>query len=116
MDYFYAANGFGKGGLSDFYINSTTTISDKLSIQADLHQFSSASVIRNENDEKLSGNFGNELDIIANFNLTKIINFQAGYCTFLPTNSLAQVKSIKDPQKMANWAYLMISIKPDFLK
>lgn len=116
MDYFYAANGFGKGGLSDLYIHSTTKISEKLSIQTDLHQFSSASAIRNSNDEKLSGNFGNELDIIGNFNLTKTISFQAGYCTFLPTNSLAQVKAVKDPQKMANWAYLMINIKPDFLK
>jgi len=116
MDYFYTANGFGKGGLTDLYIHSTTKISEKLSIQADLHQFSSAAAIRNTNDEKLSANFGNELDVIANYNLTKIINFQAGYCTFLSTNSLAQVKAVKNPQKMANWAYLMISIKPDFLK
>ena len=114
MDYFYAANGFGKGGLSDLFITSTTKVSDKLSIQADLHQFSSASQIRNGKDEKLSGNLGNELDIIATYNLTKTISFQGGYCTFLSTSSLAQAKAVKDPQKMANWAYLMISIKPEF--
>ncbi len=116
MDYFYAANGFGKGGLSDLYLTSTIKASPKLSIQADLHQFSSPSQVINAKDEKLSGNFGEELDIIATFNLTKTISFQGGYCTFLPTNSLAQVKGVTDPQKMANWAYLMISIKPDFLK
>jgi hypothetical protein len=116
MDYFYAANGFGKEGLSDFYIHSTIKASEKLFIQADLHQFSSATQITNSNDEKLSGNFGNELDIIGTYNLTKVISFQGGYCTFLPTSSMAQVKGIKNPQKMANWAYLMISIKPDFLK
>lgn len=116
MDYFYAANGFGKGGLADFYINSVIKASEKLSIAVDLHQFSSAANIRNAKDEKLSANFGEELDIIATYNLTKTISFQGGYCTFLPTNSLAQVKSVKDPQKMANWAYLMINIKPDFLK
>jgi len=116
MDYFYAANGFGKGGLSDFFISTVTKASPKLSIQADLHQFSSASQLRNSNDEKISGNFGNELDVIATYNLTKMISFQGGYCTFLSTNTLAQVKSVEDPQKMANWAYLMISIKPEFLK
>ncbi|MCF0051863.1 alginate export family protein [Dyadobacter sp. LJ53] len=116
MDYFYAANGFGKGGLADFYINSVIKASEKLSIAIDLHQFSSAASIRNAKDEKLSANFGEELDIIATYNLTKTISFQGGYCTFLPTNSLAHVKAVKDPQKMANWAYLMINIKPEFLK
>lgn len=116
MDYFYAANGFGKGGLTDFYINTVIKASDKLVVQADLHQFSSSAQVRNAKDEKLSANFGNELDIIATYNLTKTISFQGGYCTFLPTNSLAQVKGVKDPQKMANWAYLMINIKPEFLK
>ena len=48
--------------------------------------------------------------------LTKTISFQGGYCTFLSTNSLAQVKGVKNPQKMSNWAYLMISIKPEFLR
>lgn len=116
MDYFYAANGFGKGGLADFYINSVIKASEKLSIAIDLHQFSSAANIRNAKDEKLSANFGEELDIIATYNLTKTISFQGGYCTFLPTSSLAQLKAVKDPQKMANWAYLMINIKPEFLK
>jgi len=116
MDYFYAANGFGKGGLSDLYLSSIIKATPKLLIQADLHQFSSAAQIINAKDEKLSSNFGEELDIIATFNLTKTVSFQAGYCTFLPTNSLAQVKGVTDPQKMANWAYLMINIKPDFLK
>lgn len=114
MDYFYAANGFGKGGLSDFYIHSTIRATSKLTVQADLHQFSSATQIINSNDEKLSGNLGNELDIIGTFNLTKSISFQAGYCTFLTTNTLAQVKSVPNPQKMANWAYVMINLKPEF--
>jgi hypothetical protein len=114
MDYFYAANGFGKGGLTDFYIHSTIRASAKFSVQADLHQFSSATDIVNAKDEKMSGNFGNELDIIGTYNLTKSISFQGGYCTFLPTNTLAQVKSVNNPQKMANWAYVLINIKPEF--
>ncbi|HEV7383003.1 MAG TPA: alginate export family protein [Dyadobacter sp.] len=116
MDYFYVANGFGKGGLSDFYIHSTYNPTQKLSIQTDLHHFSSAAGVGNGESQTLSSNFGNELDIIATYNLTKSISFQGGYCTFLATNSLAYVKGVKDPQKMSNWAYLMINIKPEFLK
>ncbi|WP_138476440.1 alginate export family protein [Dyadobacter bucti] len=116
MDYFYAANGFGKGGLADFYVSSLIKATEKMSIQADVHHFSSATDIRDTQDKKLSNDLGNELDIIATYNLTKTISIQGGYCTFLTTSSLARVKAVKDPQKMANWAYLMISIKPDFLK
>lgn len=116
MDYFYVANGFGQGGLSDLYVTSNTKVSEKLSIQTDLHHFSSATPIRNALDEDRSGNLGNELDIIATYNLTKAISFQGGYCTYLTTNSLAQLKGISNPQKMANWAYLMINIKPEFRK
>lgn len=116
MDYYYAASGFGNGGLSDVYIHSTIKASSKLIINADLHQFSSPTTITNENDEQMSGNLGNEFDIIANYNLTKYIGFQAGYCAYLTTSTLAQVKAVKDPQKMANWAYLMINIKPEFFK
>ncbi|CAG5016246.1 hypothetical protein DYBT9275_05507 [Dyadobacter sp. CECT 9275] len=116
MDYFYAANGFGKGGLSDVYITSVIKATGKLSLQADVHQFSSATQLKNTEGEKRSGNFGNELDVIATYQLTKLVSFQAGYCSFLSTNSLAQVKAIKDPKKLSSWAYLMISIKPDFLK
>lgn len=114
MDYFYAANGFGKGGLSDFYVHSSIRASAKFSVQADLHQFSSATTIINANDEKMSGNLGNELDLIGTYNLTKSISFQGGYCTFLPTSTLAQVKSVTNPQKMANWVYVMINLKPEF--
>jgi hypothetical protein len=116
MDYFYAANGFGKGGLSDLYINTTIKTSDKFSINTDLHHFASAAAVRVADNQKLSSGFGEELDIIANYNLTKTISFQGGYCTFFSTNSLAQVKGVKNPQKVSNWAYLMINIKPEFLK
>ncbi|WP_031526336.1 alginate export family protein [Dyadobacter crusticola] len=116
MDYFYAANGFGRGGLKDFYINTLIKPGKKWLIQGDLHQFSSAAPIRNSENQKLSANFGSELDIIATYSLTNAISFQAGYCTFLPSSSLAVVKNISNPQKMANWAYLMINIKPDFIK
>jgi hypothetical protein len=116
MDYFYAANGFGKGGLADLYINTVFKASEKFSITADYHHFSSAATIHNSQDQKLSGNLGSEVDIIANYNLTKAISFQGGYCAYKTTPTLAQVKNIADPQKMASWAYLMINIKPDFTK
>ncbi|TLV02714.1 alginate export family protein [Dyadobacter luticola] len=116
MDYFYAANGFGRGGLSDLYVNSILKTSEKFSLSADYHHFSSAATIYNANDQKLSSSLGSELDFIANYNLTKAISFQGGYCTYFTTATLGQVKNVANPSKMANWAYLMINIKPEFTK
>ena len=45
MDYFYAASGFGKGGLTDYYLKTKFRFSDKYNLAADLHQFYSASNI-----------------------------------------------------------------------
>jgi hypothetical protein len=116
MDYFYAANGFGKGGLSDLYVTSVIKASEKFSVTADYHHFSSAATVYNAKDEKLSPNLGSELDIIASYNLTKAISFQGGYCAYFTTATLGTVKNVPNSSKMANWAYLMISIKPEFTK
>ncbi|QRR00583.1 alginate export family protein [Dyadobacter sandarakinus] len=116
MDYFYAGSGFGRGGLADWYVSSTIKVDSKLSMQADIHHFASASEVRNAQDQKLRAVLGNELDVILNYTMTKTITFQGGYCTFLPTATLAQVKGVSDYRKVAAWTYLMISIKPDLLK
>ena len=116
MDYFYTASGFGSGGLSDLYIQSNIKATNQLSFNLDLHQFNSASKITSSNDSELSTYLGNEIDLIAQFNLTKNIGFQAGYCTFFSTKSLAQIKNITNAQSRSDWAYLMINIQPEFLK
>lgn len=116
MDYFYAANGFGKGGLADLYLNTVFKPSEKFTLQADVHQFNSASTVYGANDQKLSSNLGGELDLIATYSLTRVISFQGGYCIYKTTPTLAQVKNVENPRKVANWAYLMINIKPDFTK
>ena len=45
MDYFYVADGFGAGGLSDFYIKGRWKLLDKLNVTLDIHQFASTNTI-----------------------------------------------------------------------
>jgi hypothetical protein len=118
MDYFYAASGFGNKGLTDYYLKSRYKASENLSFTADLHQFASASDIHDVNDNKLSRNFGTEADVTCNYNLTKMIGFEAGYSHFFSTHSLASisVKNVPNAQSNNNWAYLSINIRPEFLK
>jgi len=113
MDYFYAASGFGKAGLTDYYLKTKYKASDKVQLSADLHQFSSAAKISGYDKKSL----GQELDITGTYNLTSMIFFEAGYSHFFATSLLASapVKNVAKAKTSANWAYLQINIKPEFL-
>ncbi|WP_147205050.1 alginate export family protein [Segetibacter aerophilus] len=114
MDYFYAANPFGKGGLTDYYIKAKYKTSDKFLLSTDLHQFNSAASIRTGDNQR---NFGQEIDMVGNYSLTKQITIEGGYAHFFATPLLtsAAVKNVANAQANNNWAYVMINIKPDFL-
>ncbi len=110
MDYFYAANATGNYGLVDYFIKSKFKASPKLSFAADLHHFNSA-----DNIPGYKKNYGQEIDMTGSYLLTKLINFEAGFGHFFVTDALAFSKNISNSRHSANWAYLMISIKPEFL-
>lgn len=115
MDYYYAANSFGKGGLTDYYIKTRFKPSDKFSLIADAHQFSSAAAIRYAG--KQQRNLGQEVDLVGSYGLTKQIGFEAGYSHYFSTPLLASapVKNIARAKSNADWVYLMIIVKPEFL-
>ncbi|MEP6845277.1 MAG: alginate export family protein, partial [Panacibacter sp.] len=109
MDYFYAASGFGKAGLVDYSLKTKYKPTDKLQLAADLHQFSSAASITGTTKKS----FGQELDIIGSYSLTKVIGFEAGYSRFFGTSLIAAptVKNVANANLNSNWAYVMINIK-----
>lgn len=113
MDYFYAGNGFGKGGLVDYYARIKLKTSQKMVLTADAHHFTSASSIINES----SRNFGEEIDLIAAYQVTPELSMEAGVAHFFPTTLLTSptVKNVANTKQGANWAYIMINIKPQFI-
>lgn len=117
MDYFYVASPFGKGGLVDYYVKTKYKASEKLTLTCDLHQFNSATAISLEDKNSNPKNFGQELDLVANYALTKQIGFEAGYAHFFATSLLTspQVKNINTARNNANWAYVTVNVKPEFL-
>jgi hypothetical protein len=114
MDYFYTASPFGKGGLTDSYVKAKYKASDKFLLSADLHQFNSATSIGTGDNKR---NLGQEIDIVGSYSLTKQIGIEAGYAHFFATPLLTStpVKNVPNAKTNANWAYVMINIKPDFL-
>jgi hypothetical protein len=117
MDYFYVADGFGKNGLVDYYLRSRFKASSKLLLSLDAHQFTASNKVMSGDGLELDRNFGTEIDLTATYSLTKIITIEGGYSSFFATPTLASfgVKNVSNADLQANWAYLMINIKPDFL-
>ncbi|TXK52175.1 hypothetical protein FVR03_01780 [Pontibacter qinzhouensis] len=117
MDYFYVADGFGKNGLVNYYLKSRYKVNEKLSVALDVHQFMAANEVLSPESVSLDRNFGTELDLVLSAAITKVVGLEAGYSTLFGSATLASpaVKNIANPDKQANWAYLMVNIKPNFL-
>lgn len=117
MDYFYAANGFGKQGLLNYFFKVKYNAKDNLTFLLDVHAFEAANTLSNGAGGKLDSYLGTELDLLVKYNLTKMINIEAGYSIMKATNSMASaaVKNITTPDLTPQFAYVMLNIKPNFL-
>jgi len=111
MDYYYVGSPFGTGGLVDYYIKTKANLTDHSWATADIHQFSSAQQIKGSKD------FGQELDLVYNYSLTKEIILEGGYCHYWSTALLSSptVKNVPNSNSNSNWAYIQVDIRPDFI-
>lgn len=116
MDYFYAANGFGSTGLQDYFLKLKWKANARGVAGLDIHQFNSVAAVADPAKPGATGkNFGQELDLIYNYTITPQIGIEAGYSHFFTTSTLAAAKNITNAKGGADWAYLMLNIKPSFL-
>ncbi|MDR7209259.1 alginate export family protein [Flavobacterium piscis] len=117
MDYFYAANGFGKQGLLNYFFKMKYNAKDNLSFFLDVHGFEAANTLSDGAGGKLNSYLGTEIDLLVKYNLTKIINIEAGYSIMKATNSMAStaVKNVTNADLTPQFAYVMLNIKPNFL-
>ncbi|MBA4316977.1 MAG: hypothetical protein C0412_01110 [Flavobacterium sp.] len=117
MDYFYAANGFGKQGLLNYFLKAKYNAKDNLTFIAELHGFEAANTLSNGAGGTLNSYLGTELDLKMSYNFTKMINIEAGYSYMKATNSMtsAAVKNVTNANLSPQWAYVALNIKPNFL-
>lgn len=117
MDYFYAASGFGKQGLLNYFLKAKYNLRDNLILVAELHGFEAANKLSNGTGGTLSSYLGTELDLVMKYNFTKMINIEAGYSFMKATNSLASaaVKNVTNADLSPQFAYVMLKISPNFL-
>lgn len=117
MDYFYASSGFGSQGLLNYFLKAKYNLKDNLTLFADLHCFEAGNTLSNGAGGSQNSYLGTELDLKMSYNMTKMINIEAGYSYMQATNSMAsaQVKNVANPNLTPQWAYVMVNIKPNFL-
>jgi hypothetical protein len=113
MDYFYVASGFGGQGLTNYFFKVKYNAKDKLTLLMDMHGFQSSNTLAGG----LTKYLGTEVDFTVKYNMTKIINLEVGYSIMKATNTMASagVKNVTTPNLSPQFAYAMLTIKPDFL-
>lgn len=119
MDYFYVGTGAPAGGLGNAFFKTKYVANPNLYFTFDIHHFALANDMKNGLDAaggKISRQLGNEFDFIVNYNLNKFTNVELGYSHLKGTNSLeyAKLGTMDKTKHSANWAYLMLNIRPDF--
>jgi hypothetical protein len=143
MDYFYVADPYGyKGnnnkspGLLNFYWKSKYKLRDNLVVSLDAHEFYAGNTVADESNlsQNLNRRLGTEIDFVLAYNMTKSIGIEAGYGLMIATQSMdklkrtgaqtfgtkvigatADIPTFTDKKNIGNWAYLMITIRPDLL-
>ena len=114
-----------KAGLSDYYAGVSCKSGTKLSIDFDLHFFNldkEMSYNTKTNDgtvlkTTVNAYIGSEADLVANYKLSKETTIQAAYSMYFNSGStLKYFKMGNTNTFFPQWAYLMLTIKPQFYK
>ena len=118
MDYYYVGTGSPVGGLQDAYFKVKYQ-TNLFFLSLDAHNFRLAENMANAADPEkvnIDKNLGYEFDFIANYSLNKFTTLELGYSFMKANNSTEYVKrsTMDQARHNANWAYLMINIRPDF--
>ena len=116
MDYFYVADGFGSNGLVDIYFKARHKPDDRTTLSLDVHRFSLPEAVANESGQAIKKLLGTEIDLTVNYSLTKGVTIEGGASYMLGTSTMSSVhvKNIANANLNASWAYLMLTVKPEF--
>lgn len=121
MDYFNGnASDVTKGaGINDLFIKANFYLNDKHSLEATYHLFSLDKpyfLVANKASIKYDKALGSEIDLLYTYKQSKTVNLSLGYSVYLPSETMEKLHGItKGDSKFAQFAYLMLTIKPVFL-
>ena len=98
-------------GLVDLYVGTTTKFSTKFDLNFTFHKFSTTQRI-SQTERK---NIGSEIDITANYVVTKLFSLQGGWSSYFKTKGADVLKNKTDiATHFPQWAYIQLTFKPTF--
>ena len=120
MDYFYVGNGHGQAnsrtsGLIDIHLKTNFKLGQKSNLGANLHYFASPVKIYEGfgiNGNTYGSSLGTEVDLVYTMMLSQNVKFNLGYSQMFATETMEAVKGGGDASAFNNWAWAMISFKP----
>ena len=118
MDYFYVGNPHMQQGrtigIQYFFVRSKFSVGPKTFLLTELHHFvSPVKIIDPENlNGHLSSTLGSEADLILQHSFHKDFVVHLGYSQMFATRSLKAIKG-GDNKELNNWAWLMLTFKPE---
>jgi hypothetical protein len=110
-----------KAGLKDIYFGIVSKPFNSLSVETNYHTFSLYSDFQYTNSKKvktvLNHDLGSELDLTLIYKLSKETSIQGGYSLYFKNSNAEKVlKTFGSPTKNPQWAYIMLTIRPQFFK
>lgn len=101
----------------DLFLKTSVSFSAASSLLVHGHQFySSAEILDPATPSRtLSSGLGTEIDLVFSHSLSDEVIIQAGYSQMFATSSLEALKE-GNQDRLANWAWVMLTFKPVFLK
>lgn len=115
MDYFYVGNHMNSVGLVDISVPLIYK-KDKFSATLVPHFFSSQGKVYDPIAGEDADNYlGTEIDFVLGYKLPKNVLFNIGYSHMFATETMELLKG-GSKDETNNWAWVMITFKPNFLK
>ncbi|MGQ1785039.1 MULTISPECIES: hypothetical protein [unclassified Saccharicrinis] len=111
MDYFYVGNHLDRDeGLVDIYAKVTHKV-DKLTFGGHIHYFATAAKQSANADKGL----GTEIDLSLEWAFKPMVDFSFGWSTMFASENMQYLKG-GDHEVFQQWAYVMLTVKPTFIK
>lgn len=105
------------GGLSDYYATLGYKFTSKLSAEMTWHLFRLNEETLDSKKNAIDKNMGSEADFTVNYNVSKAFALQAGYSFYNKSDGYKAYTKIQTVDtKAPGWAYLMLTIRPEFYK
>ena len=114
MDYFYVGNHVGDVGLQDIY-GGLNYAKDKISFASAIHVFSTQADLM-DGTGTVDKYLGTEVDLSFCYKYSKSVKINVGYSHMFASDSMDVLKGAVDSEDLQNWAWVMVTFKPTFLK